>query len=102
MGEVKEVLLNKSSTARAPLTGMQRFTTNTTQRLNVDVALATLTINSVGKAVDSDYCSPNQTLENELRDVRSAAQTHLDSTAGLSGANLSNVQEQFNQGDYAW
>jgi hypothetical protein len=102
LGEVQEVVVNKSSTEAMPISSIQRISAYTTQYLSNDLALAEFARNSALAATDYSCVKMNSVLRSALGDVQHAVARYVTRTELLSGADWRIMQLQFDRSNYSW
>jgi len=100
--EVELVLLNMSSAEALPISSLQRFTSDTTQSLSYDLALAAFAKNSALWATSYDCAKTNTSLLAALADLQDTVTSYAARAESLSGSAWSDMQLQFSQGNYSW
>jgi hypothetical protein len=100
--EVELVLLNKSSAEALPISSLQHFTSDTTQSLSYDLAVAAFAKNSALWATSYDCTKTNTSLLAALSGLQDTVTSYAARAESLSGSDWSEMQLQFSQGNYSW
>jgi len=99
--EVQEAMRGMSSEKQAPLTGIQQITKGTTAVLELDFALAMFVMNSAGTEQAYQCASADQSLYNELSDLKRNTFDYIMHLETLNATGLINLQDQFRQDDWS-